>query len=144
MASLNKKKIPRKKIFMNMKKTYLVTSLVIYAAFGAKISPFLPTVAAAKQNPCYTCANNSSNPCTPDNVANNKLFFTRCDEPGMFVQCNVFGDCSEQSCSPGRKWNQQLEICTRPSAPQKTDKDIETRKHLQTKSKKKIKKRKTR
>ena len=51
------------------------------------------------------------NPCSRENILNNKLFFSHPDN-SMFIQCDLWGDAYVVSCPVGRIWNQYLETCT--------------------------------
>ena len=59
----------------------------------------------------YNCSDN--NPCTPENIANG-LFYWQMDDPGMFVQCGMYGSCYEMSCPPGLVWDDDAVTCVYP------------------------------
>ena len=60
----------------------------------------------------YNCADGRS-PCTEENIANGHFYFTH-DDPGQFVQCDVFGNCYDMFCPEGLVWNQTLLTCIPP------------------------------
>ncbi len=57
----------------------------------------------------YDCIHN--NPCTPENAAANKFYFTH-DDPALFVQCSEHGaTCYVRPCANETIWNQDNQTC---------------------------------
>ncbi|WAR26735.1 hypothetical protein MAR_012439, partial [Mya arenaria] len=57
-----------------------------------------------------TGAGSLANNCSPENIANNKLFWPHPD-PTKFIQCDLWGDLYVNSCPAGLVWNQYSETC---------------------------------
>ncbi|XP_045165186.1 period circadian protein-like [Mercenaria mercenaria] len=57
-----------------------------------------------------TGSGNLDNPCTPETIAANKLFFPHPDST-KFIQCDLWGDVFVVSCPAGLVWNQYSETC---------------------------------
>jgi len=64
-------------------------------------------VPAATQSPTTTL----NNPCTPQQIAANNLYFAHPD-PSKFIQCDLVGNAYEMLCPSGLIWNQYFEVCS--------------------------------
>lgn len=59
----------------------------------------------------YNC--DSNNPCTQENIDNNKLYFPH-DDANKFVQCDTWGKCYVKDCPPGLVWDVAANTCNWP------------------------------
>merc|ERR1711936_1059753 len=51
-----------------------------------------------------------NNPCTPQQIAANNLYFAHPD-PTKFIQCDLMGNAYEMVCPTNLIWNQYYEVC---------------------------------
>jgi len=76
-----------------------------------RVSCILPQGTPAVAVTQTTGANNLNNPCTPQQVAANNLYFAHPD-PSKFIQCDLSGNAYEMLCPTNLIWNQYYEVCT--------------------------------
>lgn len=60
--------------------------------------------------PLQPQVNNLVNPCTPQQIASNNLYFAHPD-PTKFIQCDLVGNPHEMDCPTGLVWNQYQTVC---------------------------------
>ncbi|XP_067684324.1 uncharacterized protein [Haliotis asinina] len=72
-------------------------------------------VAASTQRPFQTNRpGTSGNPCTPQNIAQNKIYFAINGDEGHFIECDPLGTASILACPSGLRWDQKVVACVYP------------------------------
>ncbi|KAL3852392.1 hypothetical protein ACJMK2_016043 [Sinanodonta woodiana] len=74
---------------------------------------FKSTAAAAVLVPDTSAIRGLKNPCTPQNIHGNNLFFPHPD-PTKFIQCDLWGDVFVNACPTNLVWNQYYKTCASP------------------------------
>eukprot|EP01083_Nonionella_stella_P245785 853940_1 len=73
-----------------------------------KISPKIRRL-NADTNICYNTKD--KNPCTSENIAAKKFYFSSCSSCCKFIQCDEAGQAFDRPCAPGTFWDQELLTC---------------------------------
>jgi hypothetical protein len=79
---------------------------------SSRPKPGRPIVPQEEVPEGYNCENN--NPCTPENVKQNKFYFAYNQDRSKFVQCSEWGQCYVMPCGPGTAWNVEHNTCGHP------------------------------
>ncbi|XP_071081683.1 uncharacterized protein [Haliotis cracherodii] len=56
----------------------------------------------------------SGNPCTPQNIAQNNIYFAIKGDDSHFIECDPLGSASILPCPAGLRWDQKVVACVYP------------------------------